>query len=84
MIPLPWSRRCECLVFARVCRCVRPFRSGWHPCLTAEMRTICGSFGAANSQQDKEPGTVTPLLTHICPQCGQFSGISKGVGNAGF
>lgn len=57
---------------------------GGIPAQQREMRAIYGSFGAANSQQDKEPGTVTPRLAHICPQCGQFSGISKGVGNAEF
>ena len=84
MIPLPWSRRCECLVFARVCRCVRPFRSGWHPCPTAGNEDNLKQFEDANKKQDKGPGTVTPRLAHICPQCGQFSGISKGVGNAEF
>lgn len=84
MISLPWSRRCECPVFARVCRCVRSFRSGWHPCPTAGNEDNLKQFEDANKKLEKEPGAVTPRLAHFCPQCGQFRDFESGVGKGIF
>jgi len=44
---------------------------------------IWPDFGAANSQQDKGPGAVSPLPAHFCPQCGQFWAPGSGVGKTG-
>ena len=44
---------------------------------------ILAVFSAANFQQDKGPGSVSPRPAHFCPQCGQFWEPGSGVGKTG-